>query len=213
MVKRLQNHTIEKTEKNKEEKGFLHTAAVRDREETIQEKIRLLHGSFFGKPILKFDIVSMRDVWVPYCYLVYHYNIGGNTFRKIKRSVRDGEVAVVLDLNEMHPMQYDIYESGELKLIKKKSRDESRALIHVGALEADIRAVTEQYIQMKIMKRFYGKLGDLKLLSKKNFFRPAVELEIIYRGENVNKRYAYLDEFGIQSEHILGLKYRVEHKG
>lgn len=44
------------------------------------------------------------------------------------------------------------------------------------------------------------------------FYRPAVELEVIYKRGSINKRYAYLDEFGIQSEHILGLKYRVEHK-
>lgn len=204
MVKRLQSQTVES--------GFLHTDLVRNREEAIEEKVKLLHGSFFGRPIVKFEIDSMRDVWVPYCYLVYHYDLNGNAYFKKGRSSRQGEVAVVFDLNEAHPMQYDIYENGELKLVRKKVRGNERAVIDSELSGNDILEQAEQHIQMKIMKRFYGKRGDLKLISKKNFFRPAVELEIIYRGENVNKRYVYLDEFGIQSEHILGLKYRVEHK-
>lgn len=203
MVRRLQGQTVEN--------GFLHTDIVRNREDAIEEKIKLLHGSIFGKPIVKFEIDSMRDVWVPYCYLVYHYDLGGNSLFNKKRSSREGKVAVVFDLNETHPMQYDIYENGELKLIKKEACG-ARKIISAGISENEILKQTEQHIQMRIMKRFYGKQGDLKLISKKSFFRPAVELELIYRKENVNKRYVYLDEFGIQSEHILGLKYRVEHK-
>lgn len=194
------------------EGSFLHTDIVRERKEAIEEKIKLLHGSFFGRPIVKFDVSLMRDVWVPYCYLVYQYRLGGNTFFSKKRSAREGKVAVVFDLNEVHPMQYDIYENGDLKFIKKKTADKDRKIIHAGISKNEILERAEQHIQMKVMKRFYGRQGDLNLINKQNFFRPAVELEIIYKGENVNKRYVYLDEFGIQSEHILGLKYRVEHK-
>lgn len=204
MVKRLQKQIMEE--------AFLHTVIVRDRETAIEEKIKLLHGSIFGKPIIKFEINAMRDVWVPYCYLVYHYDLGGKAYFKKKRSSREGEVAVVFDLNEEHPMQYDIYENGDLKLSRGKVQPSDRKMISAEISGKEIFDRAEQHIQMKIMKRFYGKQGDLKLIGKKDFFRPAVELEIIYRGENVNKRYVYLDEFGVQSEHILGLKYRVEHK-
>lgn len=204
MVKRLQSQT--------REGSFLHTGIVRDRKEAIEEKVKLLHGSFFGRPLVKFDVGLMRDVWIPYCYLVYQYRLGGNAFFSKRRSAREGKVAVVFDLNEVHPMQYDIYENGDLKFIKKKTADKERKIIPAGISKNETLEQAEQHIQMKVMKRFYGRQGDLKLINKQDFFRPAVELEIIYKGENVNKRYAYLDEFGIQSEHILGLKYRVEHK-
>ncbi len=204
MVKRLQNQTGEGS--------FLHTDIVRNRKEAAEEKLKLLHGSFFGKPLVKFEVGLMRDVWVPYCYLVYQYRLGGNAFFGKKRSFREGKVAVVFDLNEAHPMQYDIYENGDLKFIKKKAADKDRKVIPAGISKNGILERAEQHIQMKVMKRFYGRQGDLKLITKQDFFRPAVELEIIYKEKNVNKRYAYLDEFGIQSEHILGLKYRVEHK-
>lgn len=204
MVKKLQKQTMEE--------GFLHTEIVREREKAIEEKLKLLHGSIFGKPIIKFEMSSMRDVWVPYCYLVYHYDIGRNAYFMKKRSAREGEVAIVFDLNEEHPMQYDIYENGDLKFLKSKSQEKGRTIINTNISGKEVMRQAEQHIQMKIMKRFYGKQGDLKLIGKKDFFRPAVELDIIYRGENVNKRYVYLDEFGIQSEHILGLKYRVEHQ-
>ena len=60
MVKRLQGKKIES--------NFLHTDIVRNREDAINEKAKLMHGSIFGKPLIKFDIIAMRDVWVPYCY-------------------------------------------------------------------------------------------------------------------------------------------------
>ncbi len=203
MVKRLNE--------KKMQSNFMHTDIVRSSEDAVEEKVKLLHGSIFGKPLIKFEIDSMRDVWVPYCYLVYHYTLSRNAYFRKKGPAREGKVAVVFDLNEMHPIQYDIYESGDLKLVSRK-KSEDRQLIHTDGQDEDIFRQTEQHIQMKIMKRFYGKQGDLKLISRQNFYRPAIELGVIYRNENLNKRYVYLDEFGIQSEHILGLKYRVEHK-
>jgi len=121
------------------------------------------------------------------------------------------KVAIVFDLNEEHPMQYDIYENGDLDFVHKKAC-EDREMIHTAMSSSDTMERAEQHIQMRIMKRFYGKKGNLTLLSMQRFYRPAVELEVIYKRGSINKRYAYLDEFGIQSEHILGLKYRVEHK-
>ncbi len=204
MVKRLQSR--------KKEQYFLHTDIVRNREDAINEKAKLMHGSIFGKPLIKFEIIAMRDVWVPYCYLVYHFELGGRGPFKKGGVVRDGKVAVVFDLNEVHPVQYDIYENGDIKLVNKKSR-EDREIMKANIFDKDILEQTEKHIQMRIMKRFYGKSGDLKLVTKQYFFRPAVEMDIVYKkSDTINKRYAYLDEFGIQSEHILGLKYRVEHK-
>lgn len=44
MVKRLQSDNM----KNK----FNHTDIVRNREDAINEKVKLLHGSIFGKPLI-----------------------------------------------------------------------------------------------------------------------------------------------------------------
>lgn len=47
-----------------------------------------------------------------------------------KGLVKEGEeLAVVLDVNEMHPFQYDIYESGELPLIKGVPETGNREII------------------------------------------------------------------------------------
>ncbi len=73
----------------------------------------------------------------------------------------------------------------------------------------DMDEKSQEYIQFKIMKKFYGRNGELDLVVQRLFYRPAVEMEIIYKGENSNLRYAYLDEFAVENEHVLGLKYRV----
>lgn len=203
MVKRLNE--------NKVQNKFLHTDAVRDSDQAIQEKVKLLHGSIFGKPLIKFEINSMKKVWVPYCYLVYHYDLPAKGILGKAAKNREGEVAVVFDLNEVHPIQYDIYENGDLELVNKINK-ESFDMIPANINENEMLIQAEEHIQFKIMKRFYGMNGELKLKNKRAFYRPAVKLEIVYKNENSSTRYAYLDEFGIQSEHILGLKYRVEHK-
>ena len=195
--------------KTKEKEYYTHQ--VLDREEAIESKLKLLRGSFFGKPIQKFDIGTVRDVWVPYCYLQYHFYVERNIMFKKKGLEKEGEVAVVFDMNEMHPFQYDYYEDGEIKLRKGKIDDGSRDIIKCTNSFHDVEKKAIDHIQFKIMKRFYGRDGELTLTKRKRFYRPAVELEIIYKVEHSNLRYAYLDEFAIESEHILGLKYRVDN--
>lgn len=216
MVKRLQPVNEVKKEaivdewKTKDKEFY--TYQVLDRQEAIDSKLKLLRGSFFGKPIQKFEIGRVRDVWIPYCYLQYHFHVERSVMFKKKGLEKEGEVALVFDMNEMHPFQYDYYESGELKLKRGKIDDGSRAIIKCTNSFHEIEEKAIDYIQFKIMKRFYGREGKLTLSERKRFFRPAVELEIIYKGEHSNMRYAYLDEFAVESEHILGLKYRVENK-
>lgn len=197
-------------DKKTKEKCF-YTDQVLDRQEAIDSKLNLLRGSFFGKPIQKFDVGSVRDVWVPYCYLQYHFYVERHVMFRKKGLDKEGEVAVVFDMNEMHPFQYDYYESGELNLERGKIGDGSKAIIKCNHSFHDVEEKAIDHIQFKIMKRFYGKNGDLTLTKRKQFYRPAVELEIIYKGEHSNLRYAYLDEFAVKSEHILGLKYRVDN--
>lgn len=191
--------------------GEYHTKQVADRQEAIESKLRLLHGSIFGKPMMKFDIGRVTDVWVPYCYLEYDFRVERNILFKKKGLTKEGKVAVVLDVNEMHPFQYDIYESGQLPLVKGKLDTAKRTVIKTANTLSDMESRAEDYIQFKIMKKFYGRNAALFLSSEKIFYRPAVEMEIIYKGKYPNMRYAYLDEFAVESEHVLGLKYRVDN--
>lgn len=195
----------------KSKDSIFHTKQVADRQEAIDSKLKLLRGSIFGRPIVKFDIGTVRDVWVPYCYLEYDFHVERSVMFKRRGLVKEGKVAVVLDVNEMHPFQYDIYESGELPLVKGSPDTENREMIKTENSFHDMDEKSREYIQFKIMKKFYGRNGELDLVVQKLFYRPAVEMEIIYKGENSNLRYAYLDEFAVENEHVLGLKYRVDN--
>ncbi|NLD18703.1 MAG: hypothetical protein GX663_00430 [Clostridiales bacterium] len=199
------------SKKTKSSAFFTKTTA--DREKSIEEKIKLLHGNFFGKPIVKFEVTRMTDVWVPYCYLEYDFKVERHIVFKKKGLRKQGEVAVVFDMNEMHPFQYDIYESGDIPLLKSSldALSDKAKMIKCDNSFEEIENKAKEYIQFKVMKRFYGSEAKLLLRKKKMFYRPAVEMEVIYKGENPNMRYVYLDEFGVESEHILGLKYRVDN--
>lgn len=195
---------------NVEEKQFF-TAEVLSREDAIESKLSLLHGSFFGKPIMKFRVGEIRDVWVPYYYLKYHFCVERSVLFKKRGLEKTGEVAFVYDMNEMHPFQYDLYESGELALEQGRLNPNTRKILPCANSFYEAESKSEDYIQLKIMKKFYGREGQLTLQQKRKFYRPAAEIEIIYKGCNRNLRYAYVDEFAVESEHVLGLKYRVEN--
>lgn len=199
------------TAENIDEGEVFYADAIRDPYEAVQSKIRLLRGSFFGRPISRFEVGTVRNVWIPYYYMEYSFLVERNVLFKKRGIKKEGELALVFDMNEMHPFQYDLYESGSLSLKKGKPDIESGEIIECTNDFSEVRIKSEDYIQFRIMKRFYGTDGKLSLKQKLKFYRPAVELEIIYKGQNSNLRYAYLDEFSVKSEHILGLKYRVDN--
>lgn len=180
-----------------------------DRQEAIEDKLKKIQGSFFGRPINKVDVGSVRDVWVPYGYFVYDYQVGGD--KGIIKSKREGQVYIIYDMNERHCLQYDEKESGPLPLEKKDFSGENRVLLKAGAGSKQIFEDVEEYIQMKVMYKTFGRRGKLKLVKHVDFYRPAVELEVFFKGENRNIRFAYLDEYAVKSEHILGMKYRITH--
>ncbi|MCQ4637104.1 hypothetical protein NE619_10235 [Anaerovorax odorimutans] len=187
------------------------TEAVCSRNEAIESKLKLLRGSFFGRPIVKFEVKNVTDVWVPYCYLEYDFAVERNIMFRKKGLMKTGKVGLVFDMNEMHPFQYDLYESGELPLKKGRVDGKQRKLLECSNSMHDVKAKAEEYLQFRVMKKFYGTEARLRLDKERPFFRPAVEIEVLYKGKNSNLRYAYLDEFAVESEHVLGLKYRVDN--
>lgn len=212
MVKRLnedkKKHVINNSE---DKKSYQCTPIVFDRQEAVEAKLKQLHGSIFGKPIIKFEVGHMRDVWVPYEYIVFSYAVGGEK-GVLKMARKTGETAVVFDKNERHCFQYDVYEKGHL-LLKNISQEKMRGtIIKSDISKKEVKELAEDYVQHKVMRRSYGQQGKLILKRQIAFYRPAVEIEVIYRGKNKNIRFAYLDEYGIESEHVTGMKYRLDHK-
>ena len=47
----------ERLNEKKMQSNFMHTDIVRSSEDAVEEKVKLLHGSIFGKPLIKFEIV------------------------------------------------------------------------------------------------------------------------------------------------------------
>ena len=168
---------------------------VADRQEAI-----------FGKPVNKVDVGTLRDVWVPYGYFVYDYEVGGKGLLKAKRS---GQVHIICDLNEKHCMQYDEKESGDLPLERKDFAEDDWTIIKSEMSERKATEFVEEFIQMKVMYRTFGRRGTIKPVKSIIFLRPAVEMEIFFRGVNRHIRYASLDSSGVPSGHLLGLPYRL----
>lgn len=187
------------------------TEIAHNRDEAVESKLKLLRGNFFGRPMVKFEVVNMSDVWVPYCYLEYDFSVERKILFRQKGLMKTGAVGLVFDMNEMHPFQYDLYESGALPLKKGRLDQERRKILKSSNSLHDVKAKAEDYLQFRVMKKFYGTEAQLYLRKEQPFFRPAVEIEVLYKEKNRNFRYAYLDEFAVESEHVLGLKYRVDN--
>ena len=103
------------------------TQIVHSRNEAVESKLKLLRGSFFGRPMVKFEVKSMSDVWVPYCYLEYDFSVERKIMFKQKGLMKTGTVGLVFDLNEMHPFQYDLFESAAAEKRQAESRTAENA--------------------------------------------------------------------------------------
>ena len=64
------------------------------------------------------------------------------------------------------------------------------------------------YAQERVLRRVFGTRGNLKFTGEKKFYRAAVEMQINY-GKESNYRYAYLDDYGVNNEQMVGLRYRI----
>ena len=184
--------------------------AVMKRQEAIDAKMKFMQGSIFGRPVVKMDILEERDVIIPYYYLKFHLHVDRKT--ALKNLDKDLDVELIYDSNEQHPMQYDSLEDGKLPLRSSFGDGAKRELMDVKPDKDLMLARCEDFIQRKVARRFYGREGTVKLLEMEKFYRPAVELLVAYKNGKQNIKYAYLDGFGIKSERIQGLKYRVENK-
>lgn len=196
-------------QENKGPKNFLEK--VMDREEAIQKKIEMVEGKILGFKVNKLDVGEITDVWVPYCVFKYDYHIA-KTSNIIKGGHRTGTVYIIYDLNEEHCFQYDQVETGELPIVRGSVPvREGEKVIPYKKSDKELDEEVRDFIQRKIMFKTFGHSADLTLKEQTVFYRPAVEIEIFFKGMNRNLRYAYLDDYAVKNEHILGMKYRLKN--
>lgn len=179
------------------------------REDAIEKKLESLKVKMLGRTFGKFTVGEMRDVWVPYSFMTYHYLIDRKTiFNRNGALNRNGELHFVFDYNEAHPFQYDMPGNGALVLERCGESLSDRTFLPASISEIQAQEKMEWHIQSRVLRRIYGTEGKITPVGEKKFYRGAVEMKVLY-GVNENLRYAYLDGYGVDSEHILGLKYRI----
>ena len=179
------------------------------RDEAIEKKIDRLKVKMFGVTLGKFEVGNTRDVWIPYSLMTYAFLIDRKTiFNKTGSLNREGQLHFIFDYNEVHPFQYDIIDNGELKLKNIDCTKSGAVFLPQSVTDEEAHEKMEWHIQNRILRRIYSTNGKISLEKEKKFYRAAVEMEILY-GANQHLRYAYLDDYGVDSEHILGLKYRI----
>jgi hypothetical protein len=62
---------------------------------------------------------------------------------------------------------------------------------------------------MAMLRRVFHSIPRVELVSQKKFYRPAWELTVEAHGKRF-ERYAYMDDYLCENEHISGLKVRLE---
>ena len=208
---KAQNETTKKQEKKEKgkEKTVYYMPIKMDREEAIEGKRRFIEGSFFGRPVNKVKLGAVEDVWVPYAYLVYEYEVGKKGSKIVGN--RSGKLHIIYDMNEQHCIQYDDKEEGLLPIKKKDFSDNDVPVVEVEKKKEKIEEIVEDYIHRKIMYKTFAQKGRIKCVKHIEFYRPAVMMEVFFKEKNRNIRFAYLDSYAVKSEHILGMKYRITH--
>ena len=186
-----------------DEKFILTTEEVRSKEEAIEQKMKFLHPKLFGIQLTKYELNQVRKVYIPYQLMVFHYEIP----RKVGLK-REGELAIIFDLNEVHPYHFDLSEE-QLKTIKIGTDKIEGIILPDKCLEKEAERKSVEMIQWKILFRFYKSKGDVQLLKRQKFYRPAWELDLTSNNRSYIK-YSSLDPYGFQNEQISGLKVRLE---
>ena len=186
------------------------TEAVRTDEEAMQKKMKLLSKKLFGlfSPVT-YKLISSRKVYVPYEYLVFSYEIHRGKNKKVKNSMMDrsGKVGIVFDLNEVHAFHYDLLDN--LYLNKASKSELNGQILTDNCSPEEVVNKSRETVQWKVLHRLFRDMGEVELLERKKFYRAAWELKL-----EANKRefvkFAYLDSYGSENEHVSGLKVRLD---
>lgn len=199
----------ESTHEIKNLNGFIYsdkyikvTQIVKDPEEATKKKLNQIEPKIFGKRIISYNIENIRNVYVPYYYFAFDFNIN----RKVGLN-RQGQIIYIYDLNEEFPFYFDPRED-KLNIKKIMAEDLNVDILPVKGTMDDAMNKCNTMLQ-KRMFRFYRSEPKAKLTKEWLFYRPAVELQLDHKGMTM-MRYAYLDENETSSETLNGMKLRIE---
>lgn len=196
------------TDKKKKDAGKYILPITKDEDEAVEMKIKALQVRVFGKAVAKFDIEGIRRVWIPYGLMMFDYHIDRKTLFSRKNNDKEGKLCFIYDYNEAHQFQFDEYELEKLKMIKHDLKNSERTIVKASISGARALEDVTYYAQERVLRRVFGTRGNLKFTGEKKFYRAAVEMQINY-GKESNYRYAYLDDYGVNNEQMVGLRYRI----
>ena len=186
------------------------TESVRTDEEAIKKKMDLLNTKIFGlfSPV-SYELKSKKKIYVPYELLVFSYEIHRGKRKDLKRSMfdREGQVGIIFDLNEVHPFHYDLYEDLKFKKCSLEKLDGN--LLKDQCPTEGVEKQCREFVQWRVLQRVFRDLGQVDLVKRVKFYRPAWELLVEARNQEMI-RYAYMDEYGSENEHVSGLKVRLD---
>ncbi|MDE8735177.1 hypothetical protein P0G10_18940 [Eubacteriales bacterium DFI.9.88] len=191
------------------------TVRITERSKTIDqavaEKMKSLNVKFLGlfNPV-PYEMVSYRPVLVPYNMLIYYYSMQKGP-QKTKFLNRQGEIAIIFDANEVHGFHFDLVEKERFRTKSNNlsKLDQPFELLQKNCTEQEMEQKCYDMIRYKYLQRISRGRSEIKLRKKNEFYRPAVEMVVAARGKEMVK-YAYLDQYALSSEHISGLKVRLD---
>lgn len=190
---------------------ILTTPNISDDQEAIAWKLKQIHPKLFGLfcPV-KYQLVSKEKVQVPYQFMVFDYRLVRSTKKRDlnKKSMfnRQGEVAVVFDMNEAHAFHFDLFD--DLRLQKKKTDDLEGEILVANCSDKEAFEQSVECIKWQYLRKIFHAIPELTLIKKECFYREAWRLTLQSHGRRYEK-FAYRDRFGAENEHISGLRVRL----
>ena len=197
----------------KSESNVLLTRHTKTDEEAISRKMKLIQPKLFGlfTPV-KYELISKKKVYVPYIFFVFSYHlrrgkkIDENLYRKSCFD-KEGKIGIVFDLNEVHPFHFDLIDS--VDLIKTEKKDIEGEIIPDQCDLKDAENQSMETIKWKLLRSVFHNFPSIEIESQLKFYRPAWELTVQSMGKSF-KKYAYMDIYETENEHISGLKVRLD---
>lgn len=185
------------------------TETKKNAEEAIKDKMKKLSPKIFGYCPVKYELTSYRFVLIPCYEIIYYYSMQRGK-KGVKFLNREGEFAIIFDANEVHGFHFDMAEESMFKLQKKspKNLQSKYIILKDNCTKAEMEKKCKDMV-MRNFRRISRGISETKVEKTKKFYRPAVEMTVEAKGKEMI-RYGYLDGYELSSEHISGLKVRID---
>lgn len=196
----------------KQESSYImKTSNIYDAAEAVELKMKQIHPKLFGLfcPV-KYKLLSTEPVYVPYLFLVFHYRLVRGSKKeeagRLSPFDRDGQIGVVFDMNEAHAFHYDLFD--DLELVQSRKDAMEGRFMKARCTQQEAVRNSMECAKWQYLRKVFHAIPELTLERKQFFVRQAVLLNLECRGRQYEK-FAYQDRFGAKSEHISGLRVRL----